>query len=135
MFYIRKTTRFLFDGRPSTALTPQLRSTLTLTFFVFFFIRVKTEKYPKSIMMKDMLMLVCLAVLLTSYVSGRSLKEKDEDPVTDYDNCMMKCEELFNACKAKYEEGDNGEAMDDCKVDRTHCESGQPDSCDKKFLL
>lgn len=78
--------------------------------------------------------MVCLVVLLSTFVSGLKVKDEsdDPDPVTGYDNCMMTCDDIYEKCKQ--DRAGSVKQLFDCPLERTKCQSG-PDGCVKKLKI
>ena len=78
--------------------------------------------------MKGLILLLGLVVL---YVDGRAVEfdiAHHQADTSNYDNCMVRCEEVFEDCLEKLNKRDDEEAFfmrRDCRYDRDECETGE----------
>jgi len=71
--------------------------------------------------MKSLVIIVIVMVLVAS-IEGRGLMSNDNDPsATNYDNCMMACEDTFNKCIKRSQENNDIAALISCQNDNKDC--------------
>lgn len=81
--------------------------------------------------MKGLILLVLLGLVLALYVDGRAVEfdiAHHQADTSNYDNCMLRCEELYQDCTEKLSKRDDDESFllrRECRYDREECETGE----------